>query len=243
MREDATAPRVDPSRRSEQIEPGYSAGWHIARTLVLASAIAGFSLWLARSASAWDWLLMPAFFLVANFIEWAFHRGPMHRPMGPRIFYKNHALLHHGAFHHDSMPIREPRELGLVMMPWYTMLLLFALASPVAIVAGLLRGPGAAGIFFLTAAGYFLLYETLHAVYHLPPEWLRKVGLGGGVLAALSAHHRHHHRLDRMAHVNFNVTFPIMDTLLRTKETEAEAPPYGRKHPEPASAEAGGGSH
>jgi len=40
----------------------------------------------------------------------------------------------------------------------------------------------------------------------------------------MRSHHRHHHRLDRMSHVNFNVTFPLMDTLLGTRERET-APP------------------
>ena len=34
----------------------------------------------------------------------------------------------------------------------------------------------------------------------------------------LQAHHRHHHILGRMAAVNFNVTFPLMDRLFGTLE-------------------------
>ena len=56
-----------------------------------------------------DWLLLPAFFVVANFIEWLVHKNPMHRPLPPRILYKNHALIHHRAFLHDSMPINRHR--------------------------------------------------------------------------------------------------------------------------------------
>lgn len=222
------ATHLDPQTRAAHVPADYSPGWHMARTLLLAGGIGTFSLWLARDATAWDWLLLPAFFLVANAVEWVVHRGPMHRPVGPRFFYKNHALLHHRAFHHDSMPVGSAKELELVMMPWFTMLLLFVLASPVAVLAWWLRGPAAAGIFFLTAALYFLTYETLHALYHTPPEALKRVGLSPGWLQSLSAHHRHHHRLDRMAHVNFNVTFPIMDWLCGTKETEAQAPMSAR---------------
>ena len=166
---------------------------------------------------------MPAFFVAANAIEWAFHRGPMHRPVGPRIFYQNHALLHHRAFLHDSMEVAEPRELGLVMMPWYTMLLLFVIASPIAFAAAAVRGWPVAGLFYVTAAAYFLMYETMHALYHLPRATLCRLGLGGPVFAALQAHHRHHHRLERMAFANFNVTIPLMDWLLGTKEPESSA--------------------
>src|SRR5436190_8117714 len=121
--------------RSSLLDPGYSAGWHMIRTLALASGIAVLAIWLARRASLVDWLLLPAFFIVANAIEWAVHKNPMHRPLTPRILYRNHALVHHRAFEHDSMQIGRTQELGLIMMPWYTMLGLFVLASPVALAA------------------------------------------------------------------------------------------------------------
>jgi hypothetical protein len=145
----------------------------------------------------------------------------MHRPLPPKILYTNHALIHHRAFLHDSMPINNTRELGLIMMPWYTMLGLFLVASPVGLLAAWWRGWGAAGIFFFAAALYFVSYEGLHALYHLPDGSLRRIGLGGRSFDRMRSHHRHHHRLDRMAHVNFNVTFPLMDWALGTREREA----------------------
>jgi hypothetical protein len=217
----------------------YSAGRHMIRTAVIAGGIALAAVWLASRASAVDWLLMPAFFVVANGIEWLIHKNPMHRPVPPRFMYKNHALIHHRAFLHSSMPIKDPRELGLVMMPWYTMLGLFVLASPIALLAAWWRGPGAAGIFFLAAALYFLTYESLHALYHMPRSFLRRVGLGGELFQRMQAHHRHHHRLNRMAHVNFNVTFPLMDWLLGTKESPVGVPePIATQDSEPNEASA-----
>ena len=136
--------------------------------------------------------------------------------------YANHTLLHHLAFTNRTMPITRPAELGLVMMPWYTMLGLFVLASPIMVVAGLLRGPGLSGVFLLAAVAYFLMYETLHALYHLPDATLDRIGLGRRALfRRMQAHHAHHHILGRMAHVNFNVTIPLMDVLLGTNEKSA----------------------
>jgi hypothetical protein len=152
-------------------------------------------------------------------MEWSVHRHPMHHPQAPQIMYRNHTLLHHLAFTDGNMPITKSAELGLVMMPWYTMLGLFVVASPILVVAGLLRGPGLAGVFLLAAVAYFLMYETLHALYHLPEPTLDRLGLGHlGAFRRLRAHHAHHHVLGRMAHVNFNVTIPLMDVLLRTNE-------------------------
>jgi hypothetical protein len=229
---DATATTVPELSRSENIPADYSWQKHAFRTLLLALGIAAFGVYLARTAAAADWLFLPAFFVAANAIEWTFHRGPMHHPGTPRIFYKNHTLIHHRSFHHDHMEVDDLRELGLIMMPWYTMLLLFVLASPIAIVAGLIRGPGVAGIFFLTAAAYFLMYESLHALYHMPDSVLGRLGLGGRAFRFMQAHHTHHHRLERMTFVNFNVTVPLMDFLMRTRESPdtrtPDAGPLGR---------------
>jgi hypothetical protein len=205
--------------RADHIRAGYSPWRHMGLTLVLAMLLGTLGLWLAAGARATDWLMLPAFWVIANFIEWMVHRHPMHRPLQPRIMYRNHAQLHHLAFTDGHMVIGPTRELGLIMMPWYTMLGLFVVASPIMVVAGLLRGPGLSGVFLLGAVGYFLCYEVLHALYHLPDATLDRAGIGRvRAFRRLQAHHRHHHILGRMAAVNFNVTFPLMDRLFGTLE-------------------------
>lgn len=212
--------------RSEAMDSGFSVGAHLTKTLGIASAVAALGVWLAAPAAAMDWLWVPGFWVIANFFEWGFHRFPMHRPMQPRILYRNHTLIHHNAFsRHDDMAIRDTRELSLVMMPWYTLLMVFGLASPIAIGIGLVGGRPMAGIFLVAAVAYFLLYETTHALYHLEPERLRAMGVGRMRLFWwLQSHHAHHHNLPRMAKVNFNVTFPLADAALRTRERPDHAP-------------------
>jgi len=205
--------------RAEHIPAGYSPWRHMALTLLLASLLGTLGLALAARARPADWLGLPAFFVIANFIEWMVHRNPMHRPLRPRILYRNHSLLHHLAFTDGNMVIGPPRDLGLIMMPWYTMLGLFVVASPIMVVAGVLRGRGLAGVFLLAAVAYFLFYELLHALYHLPDATLDRAGIGHlRAFRRLQAHHRHHHILGRMAAVNFNVTVPLMDRLFGTLE-------------------------
>src|SRR5215471_6371824 len=126
--------------RADHIPAGYSPWRHL--------ALATGGLALAARARPTDWLLLPLFWVIANFIEWMVHRNPMHRPLRPRIMYRNHAQLHHLAFTDGHMVIGPTRDLGLIMMPWYTMLGLFVLASPIMVAAGLLRGPGL-GVFLL----------------------------------------------------------------------------------------------
>ena len=205
--------------RADHIPAGYSPWRHMALTLVLATGLAVLGLALATRARPGDWLLLPGFLVIANFLEWMVHRNPMHRPLRPRIMYRNHAQLHHLAFTDGRMVIGKTDELGLIMMPWYTMLGMFLIASPVMVIAGVLRGPGLAGVFLVGAVAYFLCYETLHALYHLPDATLDRAVIGRvRAFRRLQAHHRHHHILGRMAAVNFNVTFPLMDRLFGTLE-------------------------
>jgi len=213
--------------RAEKIPAGFSARKQIARTATLAGGVLAIAFAVARHASPRAWLLLPAFWVFANFFEWTVHRFPMHRPLHPRIMYRNHALIHHGAFPDGDMAIRSSRELWLVMMPWYTIAMLLVAASPVAIVAAVLGGLPLAGIFYVGAVSYFLFYEALHAMYHLPPATLARAGVGvhpHGLFRRLQAHHTHHHELRRMAHVNFNVTVPLADVVLGTKERREVVP-------------------
>src|SRR4051812_16434472 len=78
--------------RSEHLEDGYSPFRHMARTLAISAGLSAVGIALAWRASLLDWLLMPVFFVVANFMEWAVHRFPMHRPLSPRLMYRNHAM-------------------------------------------------------------------------------------------------------------------------------------------------------
>ncbi len=205
--------------RRTLLEPGYSIGWHLTRTACVAGAILALALWLARDATLVDWLMLPMFWPVANLVEWTFHRFLMHRPAWPRMIYERHAIAHHRGFPHDAMTVQSTHELQLVMMPWYTILFVFLLGSPVAILCALVRGPALAGIFLVAAVAYFLTYELLHALYHLPAhDWTGLWFIPSRWLLRRRRHHAHHHRLERMAHCNFNVTFPWADRLLGTLE-------------------------
>lgn len=206
------------SFRDRHLHEGYTFRAHLLRTLGLATVFFGLGFWLAAGAPWMYWLALPGFWVVANLFEWVTHRFPMHRPLFPRMMYRNHALIHHRAFAgDDDQEIRSSTDLCLVMMPWYTILIVFAMASPVAVVATLVGGPGLAGVFLVAAISYFLLYETIHTLHHLPRARLEALGVARWRwLGGLRRHHHFHHRLEEMAHTNFNVTAPLADWLLGT---------------------------
>ena len=67
------------------------------------------------------------------------------------------------------------------------------------LLAALLRGPGLAGVFLLGAVLYFLSYETLHALYHLPSATLDRILVGRlPLFRRMQSHHAHHHILRRI---------------------------------------------
>jgi hypothetical protein len=208
-------------RRARLLTPGFSVVRHLVAFGGLSGAAVGLALALARSARLVDIWIVPTYLVVANVSEYLIHRVLMHRPLWPRTLYRNHTLGHHRAFHHDSMEIASWRELDLVMMPWFSLLLFFASMAPLVLGVASWRGRGAAGLFLLTGVATFVLYEGMHALYHLPlPRLGRMHLLDSRVFRFLYDHHRHHHRLARMRWTNFNISIPLADRCFGTIETE-----------------------
>jgi hypothetical protein len=233
------------SRRTRLLSTGFNLRRHVAAFGALAASGLGVAAWLLRRARLADLWIVPVYLVVANLVEYGVHRVLMHRPLWPRALYRGHTLGHHRAFHHDSMAIASWRELELVMMPWLSILIFFVVLGPIVAAVAWAFGRGAAGFFLLTGASSFLLYEGMHALYHLPPAVLARLGLGRSRLfQLLYRHHQHHHRLSRMRWVNFNISCPLGDRLFGTLEDEkdwqwarqrptddrpADAPPEARR--------------
>lgn len=216
---DVAAPKGPLAYRDKVLDPQFSLARHLGKVLGVAALILAGGVWLARGAPAWQWALVPLFWAIANAFEWMVHRFLMHRPLQPRILYVNHAIHHHRAFDGAAQEIRTLRDLSVVMMPWYTLVFVFAIASPIAFAAALLGGTPLAGVFLVSAVLYFLLYEVIHTLHHLSPVQLAKVPFGRSrAVAALRRQHHAHHQLQRMTEINFNVTFPLADALFGTYE-------------------------
>jgi len=209
-------------RRARLLTPGWDVRRHLCTFVGLAAGSLAFGAWLAREARPADLWIVPAYLVAANLSEYLVHRLLMHRPLWPRTLYRNHTLGHHRAFHHDSMEIASWRELDLVMMPWFSWLVFFTGVAPVVAATAWGIGGGAAGVLVLTAVTSFMMYEGMHALYHLPVPLLTRLGLvDSRVFRFLYDHHRHHHRLKRMRWVNFNISMPFSDRVFGSQEAEA----------------------
>ncbi len=183
-------------------------------TNLLGAVAIYYSTGLLENVKPLEWLTIPAVLLFANFVEYNFHRGPMHnRRRLLDLVFKRHTLTHHEYFPHDHMGFDSGQEAYMVFFPFWVIFLLFGLASPVFLLTWYLTNSNVAGLFLITAIGYFLLYEWMHLLYHLPES--SKIGQSP-LIRALKRHHQTHHHQALMNDYNFNITFPIWDWVMGT---------------------------
>jgi sterol desaturase/sphingolipid hydroxylase (fatty acid hydroxylase superfamily) len=105
-------------------------------------------------------------------------------------------------------------DLKAVLFPPILISFFFTLfAVPVGALLAWLFSANVAYLFVITALGYFLNYEVLHLLYHLPQSNpLARLPL---VPTLRRLHHTHHHP-ELMTKRNFNITYPIGDWVFRT---------------------------
>jgi hypothetical protein len=211
-----------------RIPDGYSPATHLAVPTAIGIAVLLGALRLLDRVEPAELLAVPATLLLALAFEWWAHRLVLHRrtPLLGKL-YEGHELEHHLAFTSDDMTLRNARELWLVLMPAYSVVLIFAALLPLVAASSSLFSRDAALLGLATAMAYFVSYEWLHLAYHLPSS-SRVLRLPW--LARLREHHRRHHDPRLMKRWNFNVTVPVFDLLHRTRwprvrGVEEEAPP------------------
>ena len=177
-----------------------------------------------------EWLMVPVAFLYSNFMEYWAHRVPLHVPTpGIKQAYKAHGIQHHRFYTQDHMASDTPRDWHVVLFHPASYLAFIAfLGGPAGLVIWAILGASAAWAFLAVALIYFLTYEWMHLIYHLPET--SPLGRVPG-MARLREHHLRHHDMRLMSKWNFNITFPIFDWVFGTtyKRNPSEDP-----LPEPA---------
>jgi hypothetical protein len=222
---EATARFRDEYRRDE-IAPGYRGSRHLAITFGGGSLALVACLWQLDAVRPLEWLTVPLAFLYANLAEYFGHRYPMHHPFrGLGLVYRRHAKQHHRFFGHDTMPYETTRDLRAVLFPPLLVIFFFgAFGIPAWALLAWLLSPNVAWLFIATGVAYFLNYEVLHLAYHVPDgHWLGRVP---GV-QRLKWLHRAHHDTARMAHINFNISYPVCDWVFGTLSRESRDSGFG----------------
>lgn len=167
-----------------------------------------------RDVRAIELLAVPITLFVAFAFEWRVHKWVLHHRMpGVQTLYERHELEHHVVFTYDDMELRSWRELQLILMPAYAVVIVFLLDVPIALAVSHFVSRNAGLLSLATAMTFFVVYEWLHCAYHLP----KSNPLGGSpLIARLRELHRRHHDPRLMKNWNFNVTVPVFDWIYGT---------------------------
>ena len=204
---------------AKYISPRYSGNAHFAFTSIISISIIAYSLARIHDIRALELLTIPLTFLFANYVEYRGHKGVMHhRIRGFSMVFERHTPSHHNYYRNDAMAAESPRDYYMVLFPPVLIVFFFGLfALPVGALLAWLTTANIARLFVATAIGYFLTYEWLHFAYHQPPEsFVGRIWL----VRLLRGHHLTHHDHAHMQKHNFNITFPICDTLFGTTYRE-----------------------
>ena len=211
----ANVARYREQYRRDEI-PGYYRGWaHLGFSATFALGGIAYCALQVSSPSLVEWMTVPLTFLYANLVEYWGHRIPMHRPVpGLGLIYRRHAGQHHRFFTMEAMALDGWGDLKAVLFPPILISFFFTLfAVPVGALLAWLFTANVAYLFVITALGYFLNYEILHLLYHLPDG--HPLGRLPLVSTLRRLHHRHHDP-ELMTKRNFNITYPIGDWVFRT---------------------------
>ncbi len=200
--------------RRERIPGYYNGVVHALLTLLLLGGSIVHHALLLQAPTALEWLTVPAVLVLSNLVEYWLHRGPLHHPVpGLQRIFEIHTREHHRFFTTKRAGFDSPRDFYIVLFPaWAPALGAVAifLAGQFGVARALSANTG--HLFVLTATSYFLAYELLHLLHHLPDAHAPRQG----ILGRMREHHRRHHdpsSLDRY----FNVTLPLGDWIFGTR--------------------------
>jgi hypothetical protein len=203
--------------RSEVIGPSYHGWRHLALlTAICVTAIVA-ALGLMDSIRWIDAAIVPVTWVLANLIEYAAHRGPMHHlSLGFGRLYKRHTSQHHRFFSREMMSVDSPRDFHVTLFPtWMSLFFVVLIGVPMALLVQLLFGRDLALLSYAAMVFYYLFYEWTHLCAHMPEHSL--LGRLPTIRHARS-HHGLHHDPAKMRRANFNFAVPLGDWLFGTLE-------------------------
>ncbi len=198
--------------------PGnYSGALHFGFELVICISVIVLTITQSHNLNTSNLILIPVGFVIANLVEYLGHRYLLHINFKiSRIAYVEHTIKHHHYFTDESIDMEDAGDLHRILFPWFGVLFFVAgIGGPIALATYFLWDFTAAALIFLVSVSYFLLYETIHLICHVPDQsWIFYVP---GLLR-LKRHHQLHHKLSLMNTTNFNIALPLFDYVFKTKK-------------------------
>jgi hypothetical protein len=201
-----------------RIAPAYNGILHV--LLIYAIGIA--ALWYAavhvHAPTFWEWLTVPAVFLLCNLFEWFLHAQIMHRPRkGLMGIYRRHTLAHHQFFTEEEPFHDTTRDYRIVFFPPYAFITFLVMSAAGAFVVWQVWSANAAWLLVCTTSGMYMNYEFFHWCCHVKDDRLiRHIPF----VNTIRRHHIAHHNTAIMMHRNMNLTYPIADWLFGTSDLD-----------------------
>ena len=146
------------------------------------------------------------------------HKYVMHRLIDVfalRAIYDRHTRQHHQYFTDGDPTIHTIKEFRIVFFPWRVLAVLAVMGGGLGWLTAQLLGPNAGYVVFITMIGHYMVYETFHFCCHVPENsFVSRMPL----VNTIRRHHRAHHNMGIMMHVNMNLTFPVADWAMKTSD-------------------------
>ena len=214
------------TERQRQYRANYRrrvAGWYNGWLHVIIIYIIGFTALYVYASNLhqvrwWEWLTVPAAFLMCNFFEWAVHRYVMHRPSrvpALRAVYNRHTLMHHQFFTEEEMRFADHHDWRVTFFPPYALVTFTLMSIPGALILGWLISPNVGWLFISTTTSMYLIYEFMHFCCHVGDNWFVR---NMPFVNTIRRHHTAHHNQSIMMELNMNLTFPVMDWVFGTTD-------------------------
>ena len=202
--------------RSTSIPKWYNGVAHVIFNFT--ALIGGFFYFLSNlhDVTAAELIVIPITLLLGNLAVYVIHRFPLHRhyPLISQHTYRIHSKLHHRFFTHQYSVVDELDDLYLLFFPPWTILLFLVIHCPILyFLCSRFLSDNCTYLHLAMSTFYFILYEVFHFVSHLPEgHWILNIRH----FSRMREHHTAHHDPKLMHRYNFNIVFPLFDSIFKT---------------------------
>ena len=201
------------SFRSEKIPRWYSGILHL---VFNGSVLLGLTIGLyaqLNSVTHLEWLTFPAVMLLGNLAVYIIHRFPLHtvyKPIYEQTF-KVHTEYHHYFFTNEMIVYEGVRDFYILFFPPTIVIGFSCVFLPICyFILSFFASANVIWLYLGTSALYFLLYEVLHYISHLPEDHPILIF---SPFRYMRNHYVTHHNTKLMYRYNFNIVYPLCDVL------------------------------